>query len=83
MWLPEKVNGVIYCPQGHLEQVQPAGDWVGSSEFSVPPHVFCRVVDVKVHVEAWSDDVHAKVTLIPDLIMFTLLFIKHLNKSMN
>ncbi|KAF5799725.1 hypothetical protein HanXRQr2_Chr07g0307841 [Helianthus annuus] len=26
MWLPEKVNGVVYCPQGHLEQLQPAGD---------------------------------------------------------
>ncbi|KAM0008913.1 hypothetical protein Hdeb2414_s0009g00309711 [Helianthus debilis subsp. tardiflorus] len=56
---------------------------VGSGEFSVPPHVFCRVVYVKVHVEAESDDVHAEVTLIPDLMMFTLLLIKHLNKSMN
>ncbi|KAM0054587.1 putative transcription factor ARF family [Helianthus debilis subsp. tardiflorus] len=67
MWLPEKGNGVVYCPQGHLEQLQLAGDWVGSGEFSVPPHVFCRVVDVKVHAEAGSDDVYAEVTLIQDL----------------
>lgn len=44
--LPKKGSVVVYLPQGHLEQV---------SEFpaaacDLPPHIFCRVVDVKLHV---------------------------------
>ncbi|KAJ0589707.1 putative transcription factor ARF family [Helianthus annuus] len=64
--LPRKGNAVVYCPQGHLEQLQSAGKCVGSGEFSVPPHVFCRVVDVKLHAEAGTDDVYAQVSLVQD-----------------
>ncbi|PKI76181.1 hypothetical protein CRG98_003408 [Punica granatum] len=46
--LPRKGSGVAYFPQGQLEQ---------SSDLPVPacrlpPHVFCRVVDVKLYVRA-------------------------------
>ncbi|KAI3741689.1 hypothetical protein L1987_59363 [Smallanthus sonchifolius] len=58
--LPKKGNAVVYCPQGHLELLQSAGD------FALPAHVFCRVVDVKLHAEAGTDDVYAQVSLIQD-----------------
>lgn len=64
--LPKKGNAVVYCPQGHLEQLQFAGDCFSSGEFNLPPHVFCRVVDVKLHAESGTDDVYAQVALIPD-----------------
>lgn len=52
--LPKKGNAVVYCPQGHLEQLQFAGEFRTSGEFSIAPHVFCRVVDVKLHVSLLS-----------------------------
>ncbi|KAI3716948.1 hypothetical protein L1987_68192 [Smallanthus sonchifolius] len=63
--LPRKGNAVVYCPQGHLEQLQSAGDCL-TGEFIVPPHVFCRVLDVKLHAEVGTDDVYAQVSLIQD-----------------
>lgn len=48
--LPKKGNAVVYCPQGQLEQLQSTGDCLNSGEFNLPPHVFCRVLDVKLHV---------------------------------
>lgn len=44
--LPKKGSAVVYLPQGHLEHL---------SEYppiacDLPPHVFCRVVDVKLQV---------------------------------
>lgn len=64
--LPKKGNAVVYCPQGHLEQVQSAGDFSNSGEFGLPPHVLCRVLDVKLHAEAGTDDVYAQVSLVQD-----------------
>lgn len=61
--LPKKGNAVVYCPQGHLEQLQFDGDCFTGL---IPPHVFCRVLDVKLHAESGTDDVYAQVSLIPD-----------------
>ncbi|XP_039809970.1 auxin response factor 2-like isoform X2 [Panicum virgatum] len=44
--LPRKGSAVVYLPQGHLEHV--GGD--AAPPAAVPPHVFCRVVDVNLHV---------------------------------
>lgn len=44
--LPKKGTVVVYLPQGHLEQVS---DFPASA-YDLPPHLFCRVVDVKLHV---------------------------------
>lgn len=45
--LPKKGSAVVYLPQGHLEQLV--------SEFPATgfnlPHVFCRVIDVELHLE--------------------------------
>ncbi|KAK4782811.1 hypothetical protein SAY86_007185 [Trapa natans] len=61
--LPRKGSFVVYFPQGQLEQ---------SSEPPLfptcrpPPHVFCRVVDVKLHADATSDDAYAQVSLVSE-----------------
>ncbi|KAK1422699.1 hypothetical protein QVD17_17985 [Tagetes erecta] len=64
--LPKKGNAVVYCPQGHLEQVKSGDGCINSGEFCLPAHVFCRVVDVKLHAEVGTDDVYAQVSLIQD-----------------
>lgn len=44
--LPKKGGAVVYFPQGHVEHL-PEHPAVA---YDLPPHVFCRVVDVKLHV---------------------------------
>ena len=44
--LPRRGSAVVYLPQGHLEHV--GAD--AAPPAAVPPHVFCRVVDVNLHV---------------------------------
>lgn len=45
--LPKKGSVVVYFPQGHFEQQ--LQDFPVAA-CNIPPHVFCRVVDVKLHV---------------------------------
>lgn len=49
--LPKKGSIVVYFPQGHLEHTIPP-DFIASKSYNLnlPSHVFCRVVDVKLHV---------------------------------
>ncbi|OMO65252.1 hypothetical protein COLO4_31402 [Corchorus olitorius] len=62
--LPKKGSVIVYFPQGHLEQVS---DFSGvAAAYDLPPHVFCRVVDVKLHAETATDEVYAEVSLIPE-----------------
>ena len=44
--LPKRGSVVVYFPQGHLEQFPDLPLRV----YDLPPRVFCRVVDVKLHV---------------------------------
>lgn len=44
--LPKKGSAVVYLPQGHLEHLSEYPHIV----CNLPPHVFCRVVDVKLRV---------------------------------
>ena len=44
--LPKKGSVVVYFPQGQLEQLPD----FSVAAYDVPAHVFCRVVDVKLHV---------------------------------
>ncbi|KAG9447765.1 hypothetical protein H6P81_013893 [Aristolochia fimbriata] len=60
--LPRKGSSVVYLPQGHLEQM---GDFP-SMNCDLPAHVFCRVVDVKLHTEEATDEVYAQVSLVPE-----------------
>ncbi|XXG61452.1 hypothetical protein AAC387_Pa05g0063 [Persea americana] len=61
--LPTKGSLVVYFPQGHLEQI---ADYFPSVASDIPPHVFCRVIDVKLHAEAATDEVYAQVSLFPE-----------------
>ncbi|TYH13766.1 hypothetical protein ES288_A06G165600v1 [Gossypium darwinii] len=62
--LPKRGNVVVYFPQGHLEQVS---DFSGvAAAYDLPPHVFCLVVDVKLHAEGATDEVYAQVSLVPE-----------------
>nr|ACN79515.1 auxin response factor 3a [Lotus japonicus] len=60
--LPKKGSVVVYFPQGHLELVQDLQLLLPN----IPPHVFCRVVDVKLHAEEGSDEVYCQVLLVPE-----------------
>ncbi|XP_062217230.1 auxin response factor 2-like [Phragmites australis] len=60
--LPRKGSAVVYLPQGHLEHI--GGDAAGAA--AMPPHVFCRVLDVNLHADAATDEVYARVTLVSD-----------------
>ncbi|GAU26021.1 hypothetical protein TSUD_64090 [Trifolium subterraneum] len=51
--LPKKGSVVVYFPQGHLEQLH---DFPLSFSDNIPSHVFCRVVDIKLHAEEGSDE---------------------------
>ncbi|GLT29521.1 hypothetical protein SLA2020_043830 [Shorea laevis] len=61
--LPKKGSLVVYFPQGHLEHIP---DFPGAAAYDLPPHVFCRVVDVKLHAEVATDEVYAQVSLVPE-----------------
>ncbi|KAG8634538.1 hypothetical protein MANES_17G050300v8 [Manihot esculenta] len=60
--LPKKGSVVVYFPQGHLEQLPD----LPLAAYDLPSHIFCRVVDVKLHAEASNDDVYAQVSLAPE-----------------
>ncbi|KAL5772336.1 hypothetical protein ACOSQ2_012260 [Xanthoceras sorbifolium] len=67
--LPKRGSVVVYFPQGHLEQVSDfsaASSAAAAAAYDLPPHLFCRVVDVKLHAEAASDEVYAQVSLLPE-----------------
>ncbi|OIV91717.1 hypothetical protein TanjilG_26570 [Lupinus angustifolius] len=61
--LPKKGSVVVYFPQGHFEkQVQD----FPITACNISPHVFCRVLDVKLHAEEGSDEVYCQLLLIPE-----------------
>ncbi|XXG66779.1 hypothetical protein AAC387_Pa06g0284 [Persea americana] len=61
--LPRKGSFVVYLPQGHLEQMV---DYCSGAVYDLPPHILCRVIDVKLHAEAATDEVYAQVSLVPE-----------------
>ncbi|CAL4974811.1 unnamed protein product [Urochloa decumbens] len=62
--LPRKGSAVVYLPQGHLEHI--GGADAAPAAAALPPHVFCRVVDVHLHADAATDEVCARVSLLPE-----------------
>lgn len=60
--LPKKGSTIVYLPQGHLEQFSE----LPAVPYDLPAQVFCRVLDVKLHAEAATDEVYAQVSLLPD-----------------
>ncbi|XP_071736164.1 auxin response factor 15-like [Rutidosis leptorrhynchoides] len=64
--LPKKGNVVVYLPQGHLERQRPINISPVLAGANLRPHVFCRVIDVKLHAEERTDDVFVQLSLLPD-----------------
>ncbi|GMH15819.1 hypothetical protein Nepgr_017660 [Nepenthes gracilis] len=62
--LPKKGSAVVYFPQGHLEHFP---DFHGIPVDNIPPHVFCRVLDAKLHAEEATDEVYLQVSLLPQI----------------
>ncbi|PKU62186.1 auxin response factor 15-like [Dendrobium catenatum] len=63
--LPRKGSVVVYLPQGHLEVLGKGGNGM-MMRCDVPPHVFCRVVDVQLRAEAVTDVVYAQLSLVAE-----------------
>uniref|UniRef100_A0A8I6WLR4 Auxin response factor n=1 Tax=Hordeum vulgare subsp. vulgare TaxID=112509 RepID=A0A8I6WLR4_HORVV len=65
--MPRKGSVVVYLPQGHLDHLGDAPAHAAASPAAaVPPHVFCRVVDVTLHADATTDEVYAQLSLLPE-----------------
>ncbi|KAL9272059.1 Auxin response factor 4-like protein [Drosera capensis] len=65
--LPKKGNVVVYFPQGHLEQAAssircPPMDF---PTYDLEPHIFCRVVNVKLLASKENDEVYTQLILVP------------------
>lgn len=60
--IPSLNSTVFYFPQGHLEHAQAPTDFHAPR---VPPLILCRVVALKFLAGADTDDVYAKITLLP------------------
>ncbi|KAF5751532.1 putative Auxin response factor [Tripterygium wilfordii] len=65
--LPKKGNVVVYFPQGHLEQLSSSSPLSGMElpTFDLPPHIFCRVVNVHLLANKDNDEVYTQLTLLP------------------
>ncbi|KAE8711489.1 Auxin response factor 10 [Hibiscus syriacus] len=61
--IPQVNSKVFYFPQGHAEHSLSFVDF--SSSPQIPPLVLCRVADVKFLADAETDEVYAKIMLIP------------------
>ncbi|KAL1210579.1 Auxin response factor 16 [Cardamine amara subsp. amara] len=60
--MPPMNSKVFYFPQGHAEN---AYDCVDFGNLPIPPMVLCRVLAIKYMADAESDEVFAKMKLIP------------------
>ncbi|KAG1367940.1 auxin response factor 15 [Cocos nucifera] len=68
--LPRRGSVVVYLPQGHLEHLGDGGGGGGGGgllfRYDLLPHVFCRVIDVKLHADAATDEVYAQLSLVAE-----------------
>jgi hypothetical protein len=63
--VPPVGAAVYYFPQGHAEQGSAAVDFSAAAARAVPPFVPCRVVAVRFMADPQSDEVFAKMRLVP------------------
>ncbi|KAG0493793.1 hypothetical protein HPP92_004787 [Vanilla planifolia] len=61
--MPPLNSKVYYYPQGHMEHEQSSVDFENS--LRIPPQILCRVISVKYMADPESDEVFAKVQMIP------------------
>ncbi|XP_074577612.1 auxin response factor 12-like [Curcuma longa] len=67
--LPTAGTRVVYCPQGHSEQVAASTNKEVEGHIpnypSLPPQLFCQLHKVTMHADAETDEVYAQMTLQP------------------
>ncbi|CAI9266259.1 unnamed protein product [Lactuca saligna] len=61
--MPLPNSHVYYFPQGHAEHTLTTVDFGGIPR--VPPFILCRVIDVKFLADMETDEVYAKIRLVP------------------
>ncbi|KAK9078537.1 hypothetical protein SSX86_002594 [Deinandra increscens subsp. villosa] len=67
--LPNKGDGVVYFPQGHLEQIASHSAThfspIDAPSFGLPPQIFCKIVDVQFLANKENYEVYTKLTVFP------------------
>ncbi|KAJ1390710.1 PB1 domain [Sesbania bispinosa] len=71
VYVPEVGEKVFYLPQGHLEQVAAFTQHQQDGHMEIPVYdlpfkILCRVMSVQLKAEAYTDEVFAQVTLLPE-----------------
>ncbi|TKY61837.1 Auxin response factor 7 [Spatholobus suberectus] len=71
VYVPRDGEKVFYFPQGHLEQVAAFTQHQQDGHMEIPVYdlpskILCRVVCVQLKAEAYTDEVFAQVTLVPE-----------------
>ncbi|XP_010089977.2 auxin response factor 18 [Morus notabilis] len=61
--VPRVNSKVFYCPQGHAEHAFATADFAAS--LGVPPLLLCRVSAVELMVDLETEEVFAKISLVP------------------
>ncbi|PWA62240.1 auxin response factor, DNA-binding pseudobarrel domain protein [Artemisia annua] len=67
--VPRIGDRVFYFPQGHLEQIvacMKEGSANNVPSYDLPSKIQCKVVDVQFKAVRGSEEVYAKITLLPD-----------------
>ncbi|KAL2661642.1 hypothetical protein GLYMA_03G258300v4 [Glycine max] len=67
--VPRQGERVFYFPQGHMEQLQASTNQGLNQEiphFNLPPKILCRVVHIQLLAEQETDEVYARITLLPE-----------------
>ncbi|KAI5565271.1 hypothetical protein BDE02_14G113700 [Populus trichocarpa] len=68
VYVPRAGDKVFYFPQGHMEQVAGRMNEEGKMEmpiYDLPYKILCKVVHVELKAEAGTDEVFARITLLP------------------
>ncbi|RDX99358.1 Auxin response factor 18, partial [Mucuna pruriens] len=71
--VPRQGERVFYFPQGHMEQLQASTNQELNQEltqqiphFNLPSKILCRVVHIQLLAEQETDEVYARITLLPE-----------------
>ncbi|XP_027350983.1 auxin response factor 18-like isoform X2 [Abrus precatorius] len=71
--VPRSGERVFYFPQGHMEQLQASTNQELNQElsqqiplFNLPSKILCRVVHIQLLAEQETDEVYARITLLPE-----------------
>ncbi|KAA8543166.1 hypothetical protein F0562_021339 [Nyssa sinensis] len=71
--VPRAGDKVFYFPQGHMEQVEAYANKEVTVEmpiYNLPSKILCKVVYVQLKAEAYTDEVFAQITLLPEVKSF-------------